>query len=140
MRVKRGGIRSISGGQVSLISPWFHSLGVKREIGRKGHIYREKQQLSLLLSPFHPHPLAIRPPACIRVCEGVKGRIVKPAIGTSLEDRQGERRGNSRQLRQSLFSVSENQPMSGIRFFWGQPIPSIRFPIFATGRIWQRQH
>jgi len=80
--VKPGEVRPIFGGQVSLSSPWFHPLGVKGEIGGKVHEYREKQQLSLLLSPFHPYPPAQHEYARIRVCERGTVRIVETCDGS----------------------------------------------------------
>ncbi len=58
---------AVGGGHDSHDSPKVHRAGVKHEIAWKYRIYREKELLSLYLSPFPSYPLAPRLPARIRV-------------------------------------------------------------------------
>ena len=69
-RVKRGEGRSISGGQVSLISPWLHPLGVKREIDGKDINRRRNNNSLFFFLPFTPTPSRN---AHTRVCVYVRG-------------------------------------------------------------------
>ena len=69
MRVKRGETSPFRAGQVSLVSPWFHPLRVKREIG-VNCLYIKKNNYSF--SPFTlftpPPPRDSILPIC--ACEG----------------------------------------------------------------------
>ena len=68
--VKRGEGRSISGGQVSLISPWLHPLGVNREIDGKDINRRRNNNSLFFFLSFTPIPLRN---AHTRVCVSMRG-------------------------------------------------------------------
>ena len=83
--------------------------------GQKMQLYIEKEELSLLLSPFHPYPLSlsifvsprvyVRPPG-----EKVKrGRFTVPPPGNERRDA----RGNGRLAGHSLLFKSENRLSGG---------------------------
>ena len=50
------------------VSPKIHPQEGETWKMRKCFIYREKEELSLYVSPFHPHPPARCPYACICAC------------------------------------------------------------------------
>jgi hypothetical protein len=80
--------------------------------GQEMKEYIEKQQLSLLLSPFHPYPPAYYPAARPRVCmrppgeTGKRGRFTVPPPGNERRDA----RGNGRLVHHSLFCRSGSTP------------------------------
>jgi len=74
--------------------------------------YIEKQQLSLLLSPFHPYPLAHHTAARPRVCMRPPGETVKPGRFTVPPpgNERRDARGNGRLVHHSLFCRSGSTP------------------------------
>lgn len=80
--------------------------------GQKMKEYIEKQQLSLLLSPFHPYPPAYHPDARPRVYMRPPGEMGKPGRFTVPPPRPERRdaRGNGRLVHHSLFCRSGSTP------------------------------
>ena len=104
--------------------------------GQKMKEYIEKQQLSLLLSPFHPYPLAHHPAARPRVCVRPLGEKVKPGRFTVPPPRSERRdaRGNGRLVHHSLFCRSGLTPRCAqVRATARQAAGSVGLPGLADG-------
>lgn len=108
-------IQKIVGYLVGLISLSFTLVSPARGEtwdGQNMHEYKGKEELSLHLSPFHPHPPAYHSAARPRVCvrppgEKVKrGRFTVPPPGNERRDA----RGNGRLVHHSLFCRSGLTP------------------------------
>ena len=104
--------------------------------GQKRQEYKEKEELSLLLSPFHPYPLAYHPDVRPRVCvrppgEKVKhGRFTVPPPGNERRDA----RGNGRLVHHSLFCRSGSTPRCAqVRATARQAAESVDLPGLADG-------
>ena len=132
-------IQKIVGYLVGLISLSFTLVSPARGEtwdGQKRHEYKGKEELSLLLSPFHPYPLAHHPAARPRVCvrppgEKVKrGRFTVPPPGNERRDA----RGNGRLVHHSLFCRSGSTPRDAqVRATARQAAGSVGLPGLADG-------
>lgn len=93
---------------LTLVSP----AGGETWDGQEMKEYIEKQQLSLLLSPFHPYPPAYYPAARPRVYMRPPGEKVKPGRFTVPPpgNERRDARGNSRLVHHSLFCRSGSTP------------------------------
>ena len=98
--------------------------------------YKGKQQLSLLLSPFHPHPPAYHPAARPRVCVRPPGEKVKPGRFTVPPpgNERRDARGNGRLVHHSLFCRSGSTPRSAqVRATARQAAWAVGLPGLADG-------
>ncbi len=109
-------IQRIVGYLVGLISLSFTLVSPSRGEtwdGQKRQEYKGKEELSLHVSLFHPHPPAYHPAARPRVCMRPPGETVKHgrhALGTPPGNERRDARGNSRLVHDSLFCRSGSTP------------------------------